>query len=153
MNFERSLVDSFNNYFSIHDIPADVHRWPQLRFINQPCDIIIDSPVVGHLAFECKSTASNRLYFSGHFHKRKDGTHQMVFLDDYFYRSARTSYLAVELKNKGKKNRCCFLDWNYVLGVYKSGQKSLAAEKEIVDNACVVYRTGGFYQLDAFFEL
>jgi hypothetical protein len=149
-NFESNLVQSLKNYFNTHSIPADVRRFPMLRWTSQPCDLIFDSPVAGHYGFECKSTSSNKLWFTAHFHVRQDGTHQVNALDDYFIQSGRTAFLAVELKKKGNVNRCCFVPWWRVIYAYQSGKKSLK-ESEMTSD-CVCLRHGKYYHLDDFFS-
>jgi hypothetical protein len=150
MNFERSLVKSFENYFRIKDIPADVRRWPQQRYYKQPCDIIIDSPI-GHFGFECKSTSAKKIYWTSNFHYTADGTHQIFALDDYFTRSARNAYLVVEIKSKGAHNRCAFIPWFEFMMHVMEGHNGMWC-KDIVEKYIVTTRHGGFYDMTPFFQ-
>ena len=121
-NFESLLVRSLNAYFITSRINGIAERRPQQRYIKQNCDIIIDSPKVGHWGIECKSISSPHLYFSSNFHEDNDGKHQVETLDNYFSQSGREGYLAVELRAR-TGNRAYFIPWIVVMSRYVSGEK------------------------------
>jgi hypothetical protein len=149
MNFERLLVNSFKNYFSLKEIPADVRRWPQARYFKQPCDVIVDSQV-GHFGFECKSTSAKKIYWTTNFHYTADGVHQLFALDDYFVRSARIAFLAVEVRSK-RGNRCVFIPWPEVMMDVADGANGLSI-KYILEKYIVTSKNNGFYDLNPFFS-
>ena len=121
-NFEALLVRSLNAYFITSHIPGIAERRPQKRYSKQFCDIVVDSPKIGHLGIECKSIASPHLYFSSNFSEDKEGKHQIDNLDYYFTNSGREGYLVVELRNRGG-NRCYWVPWIVVMSRYVSGEK------------------------------
>ena len=52
-DFERSLCDEINNFLRKYDCISVCYR---LTDDNQPIDLLIDSPDIGYIGIECKST-------------------------------------------------------------------------------------------------
>ncbi|MFB6147254.1 MAG: hypothetical protein ABEJ66_00060 [Candidatus Nanohaloarchaea archaeon] len=54
--FERELVNAFNDFFEEEDIDGIAHRKKQHRFSSQLCDVLVDSEhEMFYLAIENKS--------------------------------------------------------------------------------------------------
>jgi hypothetical protein len=139
-NFESLLVRSIRNYFATNDIDAFVERRIQSRYRKQYCDIIIDG-ALGFYAVECKSIGGNHLYFNSNFHTVEDGlnqTHQIETIDWFLRKTARRGFLAVELRNYGRRgNRCHLIPWESVLRRFRASEKGFTAD-EIKAYPCAV---------------
>lgn len=113
-DFERVLVNSYNQYFKTNNTKALAYRLKQSRFAPQPIDINVDSrePAL-YLGIECKSISTDKgasaLYFSQHFTVDKRGKHQIERISDYLDKTGRKGYLAVELRNGIGKGREAYM--------------------------------------------
>jgi len=123
-NFESLLVRSLTNYFSTNNISAFTERRPQTKYRKQFVDIVIDSPSVGYLAIECKSTSTKYLYFSSQFHTEQglNHTHQVETISWYLNKTGRVGYLAVEQRQR-KGNQFSLIPWTDVATRFNSGFK------------------------------
>jgi hypothetical protein len=131
-DFERALVNSFNDYFEDEELEGIAHRKKQHRFSSQLCDVLVDSPhETFYLAIENKSikeSSTNKLYFSQHF-SVSDGGHQIDRITDFLNRSGRTGFLAVEIKRgRGKARQAYMVPWNYLLKMYESDEAGVPIE-------------------------
>lgn len=131
-DFERALVNSFNDYFEDEDMQGIAHRKKQHRFSSQLCDVLVDSPhETFYLAIENKSikeSSTNKLYFSQHFSVSDNG-HQIERITDFLNRSGRTGFLAVEIKRgRGKARQAYMVPWNYLLEMYESDEAGVPIE-------------------------
>lgn len=132
-DFERSLVNSFNDFFEQEEIDGIAHRKKQHRFSSQLCDVLVDSPhETFYLAIENKSVktdSTNKLYFSQHFSKSDKG-HQVERISDFIDRSGRKGYLAVEFKRgRGKSRKAYMIPWEDLREAYENGESGLSLEK------------------------
>ena len=80
--FERVLVQSFNEYFDETGIKGVAHRLKQHRFTPQFLDVLVDSLDPDYyMGIECKSISVDKgakaLYFTQHFTTDKNGSHQI----------------------------------------------------------------------------
>ena len=117
-DFERALVNSFNDFFEEEDLEGIAHRKKQHRFSSQLCDVLVDSPhEMFYLAIENKSvktSSTNKLYFTQHF-SESDGGHQVKRISNFLDRSGRTGFLAVELKRgRGRSRKAYMVPWKIV---------------------------------------
>ena len=122
-DFERALVNSFNEFFREEGLKGIAHRKKQHRFSSQLCDVLVDSPhETFYLAIENKSvkvSSTNKLYFSQHFSRSENG-HQVERISDFVERSGRNGYLAVELKRgRGKPRKAFMVPWGEVRRWYR----------------------------------
>lgn len=148
-DFERALVNSFNDYFEDEDMQGIAHRKKQHRFSSQLCDVLVDSPhETFYLAIENKSikeSSTNKLYFSQHF-SVSDGGHQIERITDFLNRSGRTGFLAVEIKRgRGKARQAYMVPWNYLLEVYESDEAGVPIED--IRNFPEIFRDSARYDL------
>lgn len=128
-DFERALVNSFNDFFESEEIDGIAHRKKQHRFSSQLCDVLVDSEHdMFYLAIENKSvktSSTNKLYFSQHFSK-SDGGHQVERISDFVDRSGRRGFLAVELKRgRGRSRQAYMVPWSSVREAYQQGDTGL----------------------------
>ncbi|MBC5793061.1 MAG: hypothetical protein H8Z69_03415 [Nanohaloarchaea archaeon] len=128
-DFERALVNSFNDFFEEESLEGIAHRKKQHRFSSQLCDVLVDSPhEMFYLAIENKSvktSSTNKLYFSQHFSVSDDG-HQVERISDFVDRSGRTGFLAVELKRgRGKSRKAYMVPWEAVREAYTNDETGL----------------------------
>lgn len=128
-DFERALVNSFNDFFNDEEIDGIAHRKKQHRFSSQLCDVLVDSPHdMFYLAIENKSvktSSTNKLYFSQHF-SESDGGHQVKRISDFLDRSGRRGFLAVELKRgRGKSRKAYMVPWKIVRDSFESGETGI----------------------------
>lgn len=128
-DFERSLVNSFNDFFADEGIEGIAHRKKQHRFSSQLCDVLVDSPhETFYLAIENKSiktSSTNKLYFSQHF-SMSDGGHQVERITDFVNRSGRKGYLAVELKRgRGRPRKAYMVPWREVVERYSADETGI----------------------------
>jgi len=124
-NFESLLVRSLRHYFDTSYIRAFVERRPQTRYKKQFVDVTVDSPHVGYLAIECKSTKGAYLNFLSNFHTVEDGlnhTHQIETISWYLHKTGRVGYLAVESRAP-KGNQFSLIPWADVSTRFNSGFK------------------------------
>lgn len=131
-DFERALVNSFNDYFEDEEMEGIAHRKKQHRFSSQLCDVLVDSPhETFYLAIENKSikeSSTNKLYFSQHFSVSDKG-HQIERITDFLNRSGRTGFLAVEIKRgRGRPRQAYMVPWNYLLEMYESDEAGVPIE-------------------------
>jgi len=128
-DFERALVNSFNEFFKEEDLNGIAHRKKQHRFSSQLCDVLVDSPhEMFYLAIENKSvktSSTNKLYFSQHFSNSKEG-HQVKRISDFVDSSGRTGFLAVELKRgRGKARKAYMVPWTVVRDRFENDEAGL----------------------------
>lgn len=131
-DFERALVNSFNQFFENEEIDGIAHRKKQHRFSSQLCDVLVDSRhEMFYLAIENKSvktSSTNKLYFSQHF-SHSDKGHQVERISDFIDRSGRTGFLAVELKRgRGRPRKAYMVPWTAVREAYNTGEAGLHIE-------------------------
>ncbi|MFB6145163.1 MAG: hypothetical protein ABEJ99_01510 [Candidatus Nanohaloarchaea archaeon] len=132
-DFERALVNSFNNFFKEEEINGIAHRKKQHRFSSQLCDILVDSEhEMFYLAIENKSvktSSTNKLYFSQHFSNSKNG-HQVERISDFIEKSGRTGFLAVELKRgRGRTRKAYMVPWTVVREKYENGEAGIPLDE------------------------
>lgn len=128
-DFERELVNAFNNFFQNEEIDGIAHRKKQHRFSSQLCDVLVDSQhEMFYLAIENKSvktSSTNKLYFSQHF-STSDGGHQVERISDFLDRSGRKGFLAVELKRgRGRARKAYMVPWEIVRRKYREDETGL----------------------------
>jgi Holliday junction resolvase len=128
-DFERALVNSFNQFFKEEGIEGIAHRKKQHRFSSQLCDVLVDSPhETFYLAIENKSvktTSTNKLYFSQHF-STSNGGHQVERISDFIDRSGRTGFLAVEFKRgRGRPRKAYMVPWRSLRRCYENGETGM----------------------------
>ncbi|WEL19302.1 hypothetical protein [Candidatus Nanohalococcus occultus] len=128
-DFERALVNAFNEFFEDEEINGIAHRKKQHRFSSQLCDVLVDSEHdMFYLAIENKSvktSSTNKLYFSQHFSESKGG-HQVARISDFLDRSGRTGFLAVEFKRGvGRPRKAYMVPWEEVRERYENGEPGL----------------------------
>lgn len=128
-DFERALVNAFNEFFEDEEINGIAHRKKQHRFSSQLCDVLVDSEhEMFYLAIENKSVktdATNKLYFSQHFSKSDNG-HQVARISDFLDRSGRKGFLAVELKRgRGRSRKAYMVPWTIVRERYENGETGI----------------------------
>ncbi|MFB6158662.1 MAG: hypothetical protein ABEJ95_03290 [Candidatus Nanohalobium sp.] len=128
-DFERALVNSFNEFFKEEGIEGIAHRKKQHRFSSQLCDVLVDSPhETFYLAIENKSvktSSTGKLYFSQHF-SQSNGGHQVERISDFIDRSGRRGFLAVELKRgRGRARKAYMVPWSAVRGAYRKDEAGL----------------------------
>ncbi|MFB6204187.1 MAG: hypothetical protein ABEJ75_00920 [Candidatus Nanohaloarchaea archaeon] len=128
-DFERELVNAFNNFFEEEGINGIAHRKKQHRFSSQLCDVLVDSEhEMFYLAIENKSvktSSTNKLYFSQHFSVSDNG-HQVERITDFLRRSGRKGFLAVELKRgRGRSRKAYMVPWDAILEAYEAGETGL----------------------------
>ena len=155
-DFERSLVNSFNNFFEEEQIEGIAHRKKQHRFSSQLCDVLVDSPhETFYLAIENKSiktSSSQKLYFSQHFSDTEEG-HQVERITDFVKRSGRKGYLAVELKRgRGRQRKAYMVRWDEVWRMYSQGQSGIHLE-ELSDHPEVSRISGEYNFSDNLVEI
>lgn len=145
-DFERALVNSFNDFFSEENIEGIAHRKKQHRFSSQLCDVLVDSPhEMFYLAIENKSvkaSSTNKLYFSQHF--SDNGRHQVDRISEFIDRSGRKGYLAVELKRgRGRPKKAYMVPWKEVRDSFENGEAGLSLEQ--LQQHPEIRREGGEY--------
>jgi len=124
--FERQLVNAFNDHFDESHVNGIAYRRKQHRFSSQFVDVLVDSirPEF-YLAIENKSVstkATNKLYFSQHFSESEDG-HQVDRINEFLRRSGRKGFLAVEVKRgRGKQRKAFLIPWKELLERYENGE-------------------------------
>ena len=128
-DFERELVNAFNNFFENEQIDGIAHRKKQHRFSSQLCDVLVDSQhEMFYLAIENKSvktSSTNKLYFSQHF-SESDGGHQVARISDFLRRSGRKGFLAVELKRgRGRSRKAYMVPWEVIRERYENGESGI----------------------------
>jgi len=127
--FERELVNSFNNFFEEEALEGIAHRMKQHRFSSQLCDVLVDSPHdMFYLAIENKSvktSSTNKLYFTQHFSTSENG-HQIARISDFLDRSGRKGFLAVELKRgRGRPREAYMVPWRKVRKKFKQDKTGI----------------------------
>lgn len=132
-DFERELVNAFNNFFNNEELEGIAHRKKQHRFSSQLCDVLVDSPHdMFYLAIENKSVktdSTNKLYFSQHFSKSDNG-HQVERISNFLDRSGRRGFLAVEFKRgRGRSRKAFMVPWTEVREKYGNGDPGLSLER------------------------
>ncbi|MFB6203403.1 MAG: hypothetical protein ABEK01_02825 [Candidatus Nanohaloarchaea archaeon] len=132
-DFERSLVNAFNRFFEQEDIRGIAHRKKQHRFSSQLCDVLVDSEhetfYMGIENKSVKTSSTNKLYFSQHFSHSEKG-HQVERISDFFRRSGRNGYLAVELKRgRGRARKAYMVPWEVVEERYGEDETGLHIEE------------------------
>lgn len=131
--FERGLVNAFNEFFEKEEINGIAHRKKQHRFSSQLCDVLVDSEhEMFYLAIENKSikeSSTNKLYFSQHFSESDNG-HQVERITDFLNRSGRKGLLAVEIKRgRGRPREAYAVPWRVVKRKYQNGDPGLSIEE------------------------
>lgn len=132
-DFERALVNSFNNFFEEEEMKGIAHRKKQHRFSSQLCDVLVDSPHEAfYLAIENKSVkvdSTNKLYFSQHFSKT-DAGHQIERISDFIDKSGRKGFLAVEFKRgRGRSRKAFMIPWKDLRLKYNSSEAGIPLEE------------------------
>lgn len=128
--FERDLVNSFNEFFEDENVRAVAYRRKQHRFSSQVVDVLVDSLNPDfYLAIENKSISTAKgagsLYFSQHFSES-----QVPRLSDFLERSGRRGFLAVELKRgTGRKREAYVLPWSDVVERWESEDPGFKVEE------------------------
>ncbi len=127
--FERELVNAFNNFFDEEEINGIAHRKKQHRFSSQLCDVLVDSEhEMFYLAIENKSvkeSSTNKLYFSQHFSESDNG-HQVDRISDFLDKSGRKGILAVEIKRgRGRPRQAYAVPWQIVKERFENGEPGL----------------------------
>jgi len=119
-DFEREMVHCLNSFFDDAGVAGFAYRLKQARFNTQYVDVIVDSlDPRYYLAIECKSLKGNKIYFTQHFHKDKNGMHQVESISDFLLRTGRRGYLAVEFRGgSGKPNEAYMLSWDTIRTAY-----------------------------------
>lgn len=123
--FERELVQSFNDFFEKNRVNGIAYRLKQHRFTSQVLDILVDSPIKDHyIGIECKSISTekgtNTLYFTQHFSKNRE--HQVERITKFLQKSGRTGFLAIELRQgSGHAREAHIIPWNSLLKKYQEG--------------------------------
>lgn len=151
--FERQLVQSFNVFFSEHEIKAIAFRLKQHRFTHQYLDVIVDSLHPDYyLGIECKSISTEKgarsLYFTQHFTTDKNGAHQVERMTDYLRLSGRKGFLAVELRpGSGRERTAYAIPWHIVAERFEAGEKGLNVEA--IMEFPQIERTGSLYRINA----
>jgi len=155
-NFESLLVRSLTHYFSTNHISAFTERRPQTKYRKQFVDIVIDSPSVGYLAIECKSTSTKYLYFSTQFHTEQglNHTHQVDTINWYLNKTGRVGYLAVEFRVP-KGNKFYLIPWTDVATRFNSDSKGYKLEelrgfpRAVKDKRTKLYDVSGLFHADS----
>ncbi len=121
-DFEREMVHCLNSFFEDSGVGGFAYRLKQARFNTQYVDVIVDSlDPRYYLAIECKSLKGSKIYFTQHFHKDKNGTHQVDSISEFLTRTGRRGYLAVEFRGgSGKPNEAYLLPWHTITTEYAS---------------------------------
>lgn len=132
-DFERELVNAFNQFFEQEKIQGIAHRKKQHRFSSQLCDVLVDSPhEMFYLAIENKSvktSSTNKLYFSQHF-SESSGGHQVERISNFLDRSGRTGFLAVELKRgRGRSRKAYMVPWQTIRSRFESNETGIPLDK------------------------
>jgi len=121
--FERELVQSFNDFFEKNRVNGIAYRLKQHRFTSQVLDILVDSPIKDYyLGIECKSISTekgtNTLYFTQHFSKKRE--HQVERIARFLEKSGRKGLLAVELRQgSGHAREAHIIPWNILIKKYR----------------------------------
>ncbi len=149
--FERELVNAFNNFFEEEDINGIAHRKKQHRFSSQLCDVLVDSEHdMFYLAIENKSikeSSTGKLYFSQHFSESDKG-HQVDRISDFLDRSGRKGLLAVEIKRgRGRPREAFVVPWEVVRRRYEAGEAGLSLE-EIRDHPEILRSSESYSVVD-----
>ena len=155
-NFESLLVRSLTHYFSTNHIDAFTERRPQTKYRKQFVDIVIDSPTLGYLAIECKSTKTKYLYFSTQFHTEQglNHTHQVETISYYLRKTGRVGYLAVEQRQR-KGNKIYLIPWADVATRFKAGNKGYKLDelrgypRAVKDKRTKLYDVSGLFHSDS----
>jgi len=131
--FERELVNAFNNFFEEEEIEGIAHRKKQHRFSSQLCDVLVDSEHdMFYLAIENKSvkeSSTNKLYFSQHFSESDKG-HQVERITEFLERSGRKGILAVEIKRgRGRPREAYAVPWRIIRKNYRENKPGLHLDK------------------------
>jgi len=155
-NFESLLVRSLKYYFDNNHIPTFTERRPQTRYKKQFVDITIDSPTLGYLAIECKSTSTKYLYFSTQFHTEQglNHTHQVETISYYLSKTGRVGYLAVEFRAP-KGNKFYLIPWADVATRFNNGNKGFKIEelrgypRAVKDRATKLYDVSSLFHSDS----
>jgi len=121
-DFERDIVHCLNAFFEDSGVGGFAYRLKQARFNTQYVDVIVDSlDPRYYLAIECKSLKGNKIYFSQHFHKDKNGLHQVDSITEFLARTGRRGYLAVEFRGgSGRPNEAFLLPWQAITDGFSS---------------------------------
>jgi len=148
--FERSLVQAFNEYLGLEPPKGYAHRKKQHRFSSQECDVLVDSSTDRfYLAIECKSikdSSTNKLYFTTHFSETDEG-HQLDRLKEFCKKSGRTGYIAVEVKRgQGRQRRAFMVPLDMIHGMYSDGEPGIRISTFTEDrNIIEIPRDGSEY--------
>lgn len=150
--FERGLVNSFNNYFKENHMRGISYRLKQHRFTPQFLDVLVDSLNPDYyLGIECKSISVEKgakaLYFTQHFTTDKKGVHQIERISDFLNHSGRCGFLAVELRfGAGKPREAYAIPWSALSKRYQS--ESLKFTIEEISLYPSIIRSGGGYRVE-----
>ncbi|WP_406659961.1 hypothetical protein V7O66_08910 [Methanolobus sp. ZRKC3] len=151
--FERVLVQSFNEYFGETGIKGIAHRLKQHRFTPQFLDVLVDSLDPDYyMGIECKSISVDKgakaLYFTQHFTVDKKGSHQIERISDFLLRSGRTGFLAVELKmGVGHSREAYIVPWTTLYEKYNDADTNKITIDHIREFPRIE-RNGSKYHID-----
>ncbi|MDY6777549.1 MAG: hypothetical protein SVU32_02695 [Candidatus Nanohaloarchaea archaeon] len=152
--FERALVEAFNQYFNDNGVQGIAYRRKQHRFSSQFVDVLVDSAHPDfYLAIENKSLKTENngtLYFSQHF-SEADDRHQVERITEFLNRSGRNGFLAVELKRgRGRSRQAYMIPWDEVDRKYTTGAVGLPLEH--IKQFPEIQRDGATYRIDTVME-
>lgn len=150
--FERELVNSFNQYFEGKPIRGVAYRLKQHRFTSQVVDILVDSLHPDfYLGIECKSISTDKgatsLYFTQHFSTDKRGTHQIERMTEFLKNSGRKGILAVELRRGfGHPRRAYIIPWDQVLERFRGDGVGFSVDE--IETFPQIKREGDHYVIE-----
>ena len=116
-------------------------------------DIVIDSPTMGYLAIECKSTSTKYLYFSTQFHTEQglNHTHQVETISWYLAKTGRTGYLAVEFRAR-KGNLFYLIPFKDVATRFNNGNKGFKKDELRGYDSAIKDRKTKLYDVSSLFH-
>lgn len=150
--FERELVNSFNEYFQNNSTRGIAYRLKQHRFTSQVVDILVDSLHPDfYLGIECKSISTDKgataLYFTQHFSTDKDGVHQAERMTQFLRDSGRKGLLAIELRRGiGRPRKAYIIPWDQVLDRFKNDEVGFQVDE--IQEYPEITREGEHYTVD-----
>jgi Holliday junction resolvase len=147
--FERQLVNAFNDHFDESHVNGIAYRRKQHRFSSQFVDVLVDSQHPDfYLAIENKSLKAQQnrtLYFSQHFSESNDG-HQVERITNFVEESGRTGYLALEMRRgRGKPRKAYLIPWDVIDRKYTTGAVGL--DLEDIETFPEIERDGKTYKI------
>lgn len=164
-DFERSLVNAFNDHFDSDDhemLTGYAKRDQQSQYVKQLCDVILWKP---DALVECKSVktdSASGLGFRSHFNVGdEDERHQIKRMADLTDRCGVKGILALELRHgRGKPREAYLIDFSFVYERwYDDDEMNSIRFRELEDlcmkpdgfessHAIQLVREDGEYQID-----